>query len=269
MADISSLVQESLSVSGILLGKTMGRSSELAERFEGESTRLADLEVRSRMTGRWMMQSIQITFAVMPALIYWFGGIAVEHHPARRRTRRSARSSPSRRCRRGCSRRSAACSAISVDVQSSLALFDRIFEYLDLRGRHRAGTRDARAASAATCGSTTSGSATAKGAWALSGIDVTIPAGTTTADRRRDRRRQDDARLPRLAALRRERGGGHDRRRRHPRADVRVAGRHRRRRLAGDLSLPRDRAREPPLREARRDRRGGRGGSAARRRSTG
>ncbi|HZQ04372.1 MAG TPA: ABC transporter ATP-binding protein, partial [Gaiellaceae bacterium] len=54
MADIASLVQESLSVSGILLGKTMGRSRELADRFEGESNRLADLEVRSRMTGRWM-----------------------------------------------------------------------------------------------------------------------------------------------------------------------------------------------------------------------
>ena len=46
MADISSLVQESLSVSGILLGKTMGRADELATRFEDESARLADLEVR-------------------------------------------------------------------------------------------------------------------------------------------------------------------------------------------------------------------------------
>src|ERR671915_485430 len=58
MADISSLVQESLSVSGILLGKTMGRGDELADRFERESERLADLEVRSRMAGRWMMASI-------------------------------------------------------------------------------------------------------------------------------------------------------------------------------------------------------------------
>src|SRR5262245_8258332 len=59
MADMSSLVQESLSVSGILLGKTMGRSAELADRFQTESDRLAGLEVKSRMTGRWMMQSIQ------------------------------------------------------------------------------------------------------------------------------------------------------------------------------------------------------------------
>src|SRR6185295_2452608 len=53
LADVSSIVQESLSVSGILLGKTMGRSGDLAQRFETESQRLAGLEVRSRMTGRW------------------------------------------------------------------------------------------------------------------------------------------------------------------------------------------------------------------------
>ena len=50
LADISSLVQESLSVSGILLGKTMGRGDELADRFESESRHLADLEVRQRMS---------------------------------------------------------------------------------------------------------------------------------------------------------------------------------------------------------------------------
>src|SRR6185437_2830146 len=75
----SSLVQESLSVSGVLLGKTMGRSDELADRFEGESRLLADLEVRQRMAGRWMMASIQTTFAVMPAAVYWFGGLALAH----------------------------------------------------------------------------------------------------------------------------------------------------------------------------------------------
>src|SRR6059036_2115402 len=74
MADISSLVQESLSVSGILLGKTMGRGDELADRFEGESLRLADLEVRQRMAGRWVMASIQTSFSVMPAAVYWLGG---------------------------------------------------------------------------------------------------------------------------------------------------------------------------------------------------
>ena len=79
LADISSLVQESLSVSGILLGKTMGRTHELADRFESESQLLSELEIRQRMAGRWMMASIQTTFAVMPAAIYWFGGLALAH----------------------------------------------------------------------------------------------------------------------------------------------------------------------------------------------
>ena len=71
---MSSLVEESLSVSGILLGKTMGRAPELAERFTRESADLADLEVRSRMAGRWRMASVQMAFAIMPALVYWFAG---------------------------------------------------------------------------------------------------------------------------------------------------------------------------------------------------
>src|SRR5206468_898150 len=81
LADISSLVQESLSVSGILLGKTMGRGDELADRFEADSRRLAVLEVRQRMAGRWVMASIQTSFAVMPAAVYWFGGCALDHGP--------------------------------------------------------------------------------------------------------------------------------------------------------------------------------------------
>src|SRR5438094_332685 len=77
LADISSLVQESLSVSGILLGKTMGRTHELADRFEGESLTLADLEVRQRMAGRWVMAAIQTSFAIMPVAAYWFAGLAL------------------------------------------------------------------------------------------------------------------------------------------------------------------------------------------------
>jgi ABC-type multidrug transport system, ATPase and permease components len=53
LADMSALVEESLSVSGMLLGRTMGRQGALAERFERESAELADIEVQSRMAGRW------------------------------------------------------------------------------------------------------------------------------------------------------------------------------------------------------------------------
>ncbi|MBA2332182.1 MAG: ABC transporter ATP-binding protein, partial [Actinobacteria bacterium] len=125
MADISSLVQESLSVSGILLGKTMGRSGELATRFESESARLADLEVRSRMTGRWMMSSIQMTFAIMPALVYLFAG-----HYAGSISLGTLVAFTTLQTRLFFPIGSLL--GVSLDVQTSLALFDRVFEYLDL-----------------------------------------------------------------------------------------------------------------------------------------
>jgi ATP-binding cassette, subfamily B, bacterial len=126
LADISTLVEESLSVSGILLGKTMGRGPELASRFERESAQLADLEVRQRMAGRWVMASIQMTFSIMPAAIYWFAGqpfvgsvslgtvVAITTLQTRLFFPLGSLLS------------------VGIDVQTSLALFDRIFEYLDL-----------------------------------------------------------------------------------------------------------------------------------------
>jgi ATP-binding cassette subfamily B protein len=128
LADISSLVQESLSVSGVLLGKTMGRSDELADRFEGESHLLADLEVRQRMAGRWMMAMIQTTFAVMPAAVYWFGGLALAHGS-------HAVSVPTLVAFTTLQTRLffpvGSLLGVGLDVQTSLALFDRIFDYLD------------------------------------------------------------------------------------------------------------------------------------------
>jgi ATP-binding cassette subfamily B protein len=128
LADVSSLVQESLSVSGILLGKTMGRTGDLAERFEGESERLAGLEVRSRMTGRWMMAAIQTTFAVMPALVYLFAGWTMSRGSdsitigtlVAFTTLQTRLFFPI-----------GSLLGVQLEVQSSLALFDRIFEYLD------------------------------------------------------------------------------------------------------------------------------------------
>ena len=128
LADISSLVQESLSVSGILLGKTMGRGDELADRFEAESRNLADLEVRQRMTGRWVMASIQTSFAIMPAAVYWFGGLLLASGS-------NAVSIPLLVAFTTLQTRLffpiGSLLGVSLDVQTSLALFDRIFEYLD------------------------------------------------------------------------------------------------------------------------------------------
>src|SRR5438132_3319929 len=128
LADISSLVQESLSVSGILLGKTMGRGNELADRFEGDTLRLANLEVRQRMAGRWVMASIQTSFAIMPAAVYWFGGLALAQgsHAVSIPVLVSFTTLQTRLFFPVGS-----LLGVGLDVQTSLALFDRIFEYLD------------------------------------------------------------------------------------------------------------------------------------------
>ncbi|HJU47467.1 MAG TPA: ABC transporter ATP-binding protein, partial [Gaiellaceae bacterium] len=128
LADVSSIVQESLSVSGILLGKTMGRADDLAGRFTAESHRLADLEVRARMTGRWMMAAIQTTFAVMPALVYLFAGWTISRGSdtitigtlVAFTTLQTRLFFPI-----------GSLLGVQVELQSSLALFDRIFDYLD------------------------------------------------------------------------------------------------------------------------------------------
>ncbi|MCY7304161.1 MAG: ABC transporter ATP-binding protein/permease [Thermoleophilia bacterium] len=177
LADVSSIVQESLSVSGILLGKTMGRSGDLAELFSDESLRLADLEVRSRMTGRWMMAAIQMTFAVMPALVYWFAGwsqargstvittgVLVSFTLLQTRLFFPI----------------GGLLGVQLEVQSSLALFDRIFEYLDQPVDIVEGTRTL---------DKPRGDVTFdrvcfrydEDAWTLKDVSFVVPAGTKTA----------------------------------------------------------------------------------------
>jgi len=127
LADMSALVAESLSVSGIMLGKTMGRGEDLAQRFTGESKDIADLEVRSRMAGRWMMATIQFAFAAQPAIIYWLAGQSFLGNTISIGTVVAFTTLQTRLLFPVQSLLS-----VQTDVQSSLALFDRIFEYLDL-----------------------------------------------------------------------------------------------------------------------------------------
>src|ERR1700716_567932 len=182
MADISSLVEESLSVSGILLGKTMGRSPELANRFERESEALADLEVRSRMAGRWRMASVQMSFAIMPAAVYWFAGqsIAGGGHAISIGTLVAFTTLQTRLFFPIQSLLS-----VGVDVQSSLALFDRIFEYLDLpvdiSEREGAVALDPAAVRGEVSFRAVDFAHDAGGEATLQGIDIEVPAGTHTA----------------------------------------------------------------------------------------
>src|SRR5580704_2664444 len=127
LADMSALVAESPSVSGIMLGKTMGRGADLAGRFTGESKGIANLEVRSRMAGRWMMATIQFTFAVQPAIIYWLAGQTFIANTISIGTVVAFTTLQTRLLFPIQSLLS-----VQADMEASLALFDRIFEYLDL-----------------------------------------------------------------------------------------------------------------------------------------
>ncbi|PTH86093.1 multidrug ABC transporter ATP-binding protein [Streptomyces sp. A244] len=129
MAAMAATVTESLSVSGILLGRTMGRSDSLTKSFSDESEELVDLEVRSNMAGRWRMAVITIVMAALPAVIYWTAGMALQlGGPEVSIGTIVAFVS----LQQGLFRPAVSLLSTGVQIQSSLALFQRIFEYLDL-----------------------------------------------------------------------------------------------------------------------------------------
>jgi len=182
LADMSALVAESLSVSGIMLGKTMGRGTDLADRFTGESKGIADLEVKSRMAGRWMMATIQFTFAVQPAIIYWlagqtFIGTSITIGTVVAFTTLQTRLLFPIQSLLG----------VQADMQTSLALFDRIFEYLDLpvdivEAEHPVELRpDELLGDVRFEGVSFRYGANGDTSWNLQDIDVIVPAGTRTA----------------------------------------------------------------------------------------
>ena len=188
LADLSALVSESLSVSGIMLGKTMGRSDDLAGRFTQESKNIAELEVRSRMAGRWMMGTIQFIFAVQPALIYWlagqsFIGNAVSIGTVVAFTTLQTRLLFPINSLLG----------VQADMEASLAIFDRIFEYLELpvditESEHPVTLRademlgEVRMEGVSFRYDGPDPAHPGEGSeWTLRDIDVVVPAGTRTA----------------------------------------------------------------------------------------
>ncbi|MEV0866500.1 ABC transporter ATP-binding protein [Brachybacterium paraconglomeratum] len=129
-ADLSAGIQESLSVSGILLGVTMGRTETLSSAFADDSRELADLEVRSQMAGRWQMAVFTTIMALFPALTYFLGGHLLFADPEGGGITIGtlvafiALQSSLFPQINGLLR-------VATQVNSSLALFTRVFEYLD------------------------------------------------------------------------------------------------------------------------------------------
>ncbi|HET9311667.1 MAG TPA: ABC transporter ATP-binding protein [Actinomycetota bacterium] len=130
LADLTSITEETLSVSGILLSKSFGRQRHEIDRFRGENRRLTGLQIRQTMIGRSFFAVVGTFFSITPALVYLVAGWQLSNDPTAIdagtivafTTLQSRLFFPI-----------GSMLQVSTEVQSSLALFDRIFEYLDLR----------------------------------------------------------------------------------------------------------------------------------------
>ena len=162
LADVSAITEETLSVSGILLAKTFGQQDKSVKRFRVANARLARLQLRQSLVGRWFFMLVGTIFSIMPAFVYWVAGVLViQGDPTAPTigdivaftTLQSRLFFPLGQLLN-----------VQVEVQGALALFDRIFEYLDMKPEiadaphaHRAA---ARRRSRVACASATSRSPT-------------------------------------------------------------------------------------------------------------
>jgi ATP-binding cassette subfamily B protein len=127
LADLNVTIEEGLSVNGVMLAKTMGTGPVLIRRFADSSARLIDLELRSQLAGRWRMASLSVIFAAIPAVIYLAAGLPVTAGTVTIGTLIAFTT-----LQNNLFRPVTGLLSTSVSVISSLALFARIFEYLDL-----------------------------------------------------------------------------------------------------------------------------------------
>ncbi len=130
LASLTSMMQETLSVSGILLIKTFGRQKYAQNQFETENQKLANLEVRQQMIGRWFFMLIGTFFSVTPAIIYLVAGYQIIQDPHAAITLGGIVAFTTLQSRVFFP--IGQLLNVQVEIQGALALFDRIFEYLDL-----------------------------------------------------------------------------------------------------------------------------------------
>ena len=128
LADMSAINEETLSVSGMLLTKTFGQQQAATDRFRNVNVRLGILQLRQSMVGRWFFMIVGTVFSITPALVYWLAGMLHGAPDAPTigdivafTTLQSRLFFPLGQML-----------SVQVEVQGALALFDRIFEYLDM-----------------------------------------------------------------------------------------------------------------------------------------
>uniref|UniRef100_UPI0035B5B025 ABC transporter ATP-binding protein n=1 Tax=Micromonospora chalcea TaxID=1874 RepID=UPI0035B5B025 len=127
LADLTVTIEEGLSVSGVRLAKTLGTGPALVDRFTASSARLVDLELRSELAGRWRMAAMSIVFAAIPAVIYLGAGL-----PGTAGTLTIGTLVAFTALQGNLFRPLMGLLNVGVTLTASLALFARIFEYLDL-----------------------------------------------------------------------------------------------------------------------------------------
>ena len=129
-AEVTAITQETLSISGIMLAKLFGRQSREIERFHQENQKLSDLVIRQQMTGQSFFTLMQIFFSLSPVVIYLLAGYLLTGGGANAlspgtivafTTLQSRLYFPIGRLLE-----------VSVELQASMALFERIFGYLDI-----------------------------------------------------------------------------------------------------------------------------------------
>ncbi len=130
LAEMSAATEETLSVSGMLLTKTFGQQDAAIARFKTLNAKLAVLQIRQAMVGRWFFMIIGTIFSITPAFVYWLAGtMAANGNPDAASagaivaftTLQSRLFFPLGQLLN-----------VQVEIQGSLALFDRIFEYLEM-----------------------------------------------------------------------------------------------------------------------------------------
>jgi len=180
LADLNVTIEESLSINGVTLAKTLGTTGALVDRFSASSERLVDLELRSQLAGRWRMATTSVIFAAIPALIYLVAGLPIAEGAMSIGTLVAFTA-----LQAGLFRPLTGLLNVGVSVISSLALFQRVFAYLDLHVDVADPVDPVRIDPATVRGAVRiedvtfayPGSPTA----ALAGVSLDVPAGTTLA----------------------------------------------------------------------------------------
>ncbi|MGO2658573.1 ABC transporter ATP-binding protein [Mycetocola reblochoni] len=129
LSEMTSITQEALSISGVLLAKSFNRQAREVARYQDENGRQVRLQVQQAMSGQWFFALVNVFLSSIPAVIYLVAGWLITGGATditagaivAFTTVQSRLLFPLVSLMR-----------VALDVQTSQALFARIFEYLDL-----------------------------------------------------------------------------------------------------------------------------------------